>query len=60
MDIRDKYGKKKLSWTEEETKDLVSFGKYGLFIIFCFFLVIMFNKEIAIITITIKGLISKI
>lgn len=59
MDIRNKEGKKKWSWTEEETKAIVSLVKYGLIIIFCFFLVIMFNKEIAIIAIIIKGLISK-
>jgi len=58
MEIRDKYGKKKWSWTEEETKSIVGLMKYFLLIIFFFFIVIVFNKEIAIITIIVKGLIS--
>ncbi len=59
MEIRNKNGKRKWSWTEEETKSLTSLIKYFLFIIFCVFVVIYFGKEIMLMSIIIKGLISK-
>ncbi len=60
MDIRNKEGKKKWSWTENETKSLLDFGKFFLAIVFFSIIAICYNKEVALVMIIIKGLVNKI